>query len=69
MINRQEQITGRILVIDDESEIRKLFIKKLAGKGYEIIEACDGKEGLKLYHENPAGSGYYRSCYARKRGD
>jgi signal transduction histidine kinase/DNA-binding response OmpR family regulator len=48
---QQEQTTGRILLIDDESEIRKLFIKKLAGRGYEIIEACDGKEGLKLYHE------------------
>jgi PAS domain S-box-containing protein len=48
---QQEQITGRILLIDDESEIRKLFIKKLAGRGYEIIEACDGKEGIKLYHE------------------
>jgi signal transduction histidine kinase/CheY-like chemotaxis protein len=43
---------GRILLIDDESAIRKLFIQKLAGRGYEIIEACDGKEGLKLYHEN-----------------
>ena len=49
---QQEQITGRILVIDDESEIRKLFIKKLAARGYEIIEACDGKQGLKLYREN-----------------
>ena len=48
---QQDQITGRILLIDDESEIRKLFIKKLAGRGYEIIEACDGKEGIKLYHE------------------
>jgi len=48
---QQEQTTGRILVIDDEPEIRKLFVQKLAGKGYEIIEACDGKEGLKLYHE------------------
>ncbi len=48
---QQEQTTGRILLIDDESEIRKLFIKKLAGSGYEIIAACDGKEGLKLYHE------------------
>ena len=48
---QKEQITGRILVIDDESGFRKLFIQKLAGKGYEIIEACDGKEGLKLYHE------------------
>ena len=48
---QQEQTTGRILVIDDEPEIRKLFVQKLAGRGYEIIEACDGKEGLKLYHE------------------
>ena len=47
-----KQTTGRILVIDDESEIRKLFIQKMAENGYEIIEACDGKEGLKLYHEN-----------------
>jgi YesN/AraC family two-component response regulator len=23
----------------------------LSGKGYEIIDAGDGKEGLKLYHE------------------
>jgi PAS domain S-box-containing protein len=50
--DRQEQTTGRILLIDDESAIRKLFIQKLAGSGYEIIEACDGKEGLKLYREN-----------------
>jgi PAS domain S-box-containing protein len=48
---QQEQTTGRILLIDDDSEIRKLFVQKLAGRGYEIIEACDGKEGLKLYHE------------------
>jgi|GEM_PF-1412252 len=46
-----KQTTARILLIDDESAIRKLFIKKLAGNGYEIIEACNGKEGLKLYHE------------------
>jgi YesN/AraC family two-component response regulator len=51
-VARPPFLTGRILVIDDESEIRKLFIQKLAGIGCEIIEACDGKEGLKLYHEN-----------------
>lgn len=49
---QQEQTTGRILLIDDESAIRKLFIQKLAGRGYELIEAGDGKEGLKLYREN-----------------
>jgi PAS domain S-box-containing protein len=49
---QQEQATGRILLIDDDSKIRKLFIQKLAGRGYEMIEACDGKGGLKLYHEN-----------------
>jgi two-component system cell cycle sensor histidine kinase/response regulator CckA len=49
---QQEQTTRRILLIDDDSQIRKLFIQKLARRGYEIIEACNGEEGLKLYHEN-----------------
>ena len=49
---QEKQTTGRILLIDDDSKIRKLFVQKLAARGYEIIEACDGKQGLKLYREN-----------------
>lgn len=44
--------TGQILLIDDEPAFRKLFNQKLAESGFEIIEAGDGKEGLKLYREN-----------------
>ena len=49
--NKETKTIGRILLIDDESQIRKLFVQKLAGTGYEIVEACNGKEGLKLYRE------------------
>lgn len=48
----KKQAATRILLIDDEPGFRKLFIKKLAGTEYEIIEAGDGKEGLSLYHKN-----------------
>jgi len=39
-------------LIDDEPQIRKLFERELSGKGYKIINACNGDEGLKLYHEH-----------------
>ncbi len=42
----------KILVIDDEPQIRKMFCQMLSKKGYTIIEACDGNEGIKQYHEN-----------------
>jgi len=39
-------------LIDDEPQPRKLFIQKLVGRGYAIIEASDGNEGIKRYREN-----------------
>jgi PAS domain S-box-containing protein len=42
----------KILVIDDEPQIRKMFRQILSEKGYTIIEACDGNEGIKQYREN-----------------
>ena len=37
-----------ILVIDDESSIRKLLRLTLEGANYRVVEACDGREGLHL---------------------
>jgi CheY-like chemotaxis protein len=45
---------GRILVIEDEAQMRKLLRQVLEGAGYEVEEASDGLEGVRLYRENPA---------------
>ncbi len=37
-----------ILIIDDESNLRKTLAEILAGKGYEILEAGDGAEAIEL---------------------
>lgn len=39
----------RILVIDDEPNIRELLRRVLGAAGHEILDACNGKEGLKLF--------------------
>ena len=39
---------GNILVIDDESQIRRLLSITLSASGYKISEAATGKEGLAL---------------------
>ena len=44
---------ARILIIDDEVQILNMLRQMLEGEGYEVVEAPDGKEGLKLYRKNP----------------
>src|SRR6266516_568434 len=39
-----------VLVVDDESDIRGLVQELLQRAGYDVIEAPDGNEGLKLFH-------------------
>ena len=41
-----------ILVVDDESRMRKLIKDFLMQKGYSILEAGDGEEALKTFEEN-----------------
>lgn len=40
-----------ILVVDDESRMRKLIKDFLMQKGYSILEAADGEEALKVFEE------------------
>ena len=42
----------KILVVDDESRMRKLIKDFLLQKGYGIFEAGDGEEALKVFEEN-----------------
>jgi len=45
---------ARILIIDDEPQIRSMLMLMLERDGYEVIEAPDGVEGIKIYRQNPA---------------
>ena len=41
-----------ILVIDDHNDFRIMLVEILADAGYDVLEACDGEEGIKVYQEN-----------------
>ena len=41
-----------VLIVDDESRMRKLVKDFLTQKGYNTLEASDGEEALKVFEEN-----------------
>ncbi len=43
-----------ILIIDDEPQIRSMLKLMLERDGYEVAEAPDGNEAIRLYRQNPA---------------
>ena len=42
----------KILVVDDEDFIRQALADKLKSSGFDVIEAADGEEALKMAMEN-----------------
>ncbi len=42
----------KILVVDDESRMRKLVHDFLAREGYEVVEAADGEEALDIFYSD-----------------
>ncbi len=45
---------NRILVIDDEEMIRKLFKRCLETKGYEVTCCKNGDKGIEAFREDPS---------------
>ena len=43
----------RILVIDDDMQMRQMLRQTLERQGYEVIDASDGREGIRLYRQVP----------------
>ncbi len=43
-----------ILVIDDDDQFRTMLREMLERAEYEVADAPNGKEGIRLYRENPA---------------
>lgn len=44
----------RVLVVEDEPSVRMVLTEALEDAGFEIMEACDGTEALKLI-QDPGG--------------
>ncbi|MFA5958485.1 response regulator [Hyphomicrobium sp.] len=44
--------TGRVLLVEDEVEVRQFAVRALKRQGYQVIEAADGLEALDLMAEN-----------------
>lgn len=49
---RRKKLDSKILVVDDESRMRKLIKDFLAQKGFSILEAADGEEALEVFENN-----------------
>ncbi len=43
----------RILIIDDDTQIREMLRQMLENEGYSVLDAANGKEAIKLQHETP----------------
>lgn len=41
-----------ILVVDDEQNVRQLICKVLEKEGFSVLTACNGSEGLEIFHKN-----------------
>jgi CheY-like chemotaxis protein len=44
---------ARMLIIDDDAEFRALLRRALVQAGYEVVEACNGREGVLCYRTAP----------------
>jgi CheY-like chemotaxis protein len=44
---------ARILIIDDEDQTRRMLQQVLTRAGYEVVEACNGNEGLQRFRDRP----------------
>ena len=44
---------GRILIIDDEAQIRTLLRRALEIEGHDVVEAEDGISGVRIQQEQP----------------
>ena len=44
----------RILVIDDDVQVRKMLRLTLAAEGFDVVEAQDGKVAMRLFRQDPS---------------
>src|SRR5262245_17904862 len=51
VLARAMQFSQRILVVDDDPEMRQLIVRKLISAGYELLSAACGEQALSLIEQ------------------
>lgn len=71
----------KILLVEDEDNIRKLVASYLIKEGFKVVEACDGEEAINKFDDEydislivldvmmPKMDGYQVAAYIRKESD
>ncbi len=49
----QEERAGRVLVIEDDPQLRQLLSELLTGEGFDVLAVESGEEGLRTLQRNP----------------
>lgn len=44
-------ILARILIIDDDNDVRDVLRQMLEREGYEVDDACTGDDGVRIFNE------------------
>ncbi len=44
---------AKILIVEDEDELRELMAEYLGSVGHDVIQACHGREGIDLFARDP----------------
>jgi DNA-binding response OmpR family regulator len=52
-MTRETPFVARILIIDDDDQVRHMLCQALEQAGYETVEARDGQEGLEHFRATP----------------
>ena len=78
--SRPPQPVKRVIVVEDEPDIRRVIAEALGDEGYDVACAADGAQALRLVRRSPAdvaivdlmmpeldGRGFLRECRADPR--
>ena len=58
----------KVLVVDDESRMRKLVKDFLTRNNYDVIEAEDGSQALDYFYKEKEIANYYADSKSRRAG-
>lgn len=47
-----DRTQGTLLVVEDEDRLRSLVAQFLRSEGFEVVEACNGPEGVERYSDS-----------------